>query len=504
MKRLTAIILAALLVFALASGAMADDEKVLRVGTTETGGGFDPTVNTSTYLGLNLVYESLFKIDQQTGELVPYLVEDYYFEDEVTLVMTLKDGVTFSNGEPLTGEDVIYSLRRYVDEGTMLATYFAYFDFDASTVSDDGLTVTLKYTEPYGAAQAFLTKAIECKKNDEGLTPEDTSWWDAPVGTGPYEVVENVSGSHTTYALRDDYWGEEPDADIIEITYYSDQTTMFIDFENGAIDVALNLATSDYSRLENGEMDNVVYGLCSQNATQMVCFNMESVPAFQDIRVREAFAHAIDYEAVTDAAYEGLGMVATSTLGVNTNFYYNVGTYEYDPELAISLLEEAGYGDGLELNVVITSSAANTKLLEAMQAYLADVGITLNFQSYDVPTAVGYFREGGTDFQLQTVNGGNEQCEPHLAYSAMYPDSIFPCVRIDDAELQELLNAALYSTDDAVREENYRAVQQWLYDNYMAIPICESATAYVYNTDTVAEFPLVSTATCYLQEVVLP
>lgn len=481
------------------------EPRTLTVGVTEGMKGFNFTQD-SSLLGSYLCYDGLFMMNPDSGTMEPWLVEDYYFEDTLTLVLRLKDGVFFSSGEPLTGEDVLYTFERYITDNAQLAPYYAYFDFENSSVSEDGLTVTLKYRQEFGPALAFLDRPIESKAYIEAhLDYTDAAWWNETCGSGPYTCVENVDGDHVTFERRDDYWADVTyDYQTITLRYYGDVTAMGIDFETGALDMVLGAMSEDAERVENGEVAHSAVAYAPQANCLLLCFDETLYPQFADLRVREAVAHAIDYEALGVAAYGRLSKVPTSTLSEDMNYYYGVGTYDYDPELAKRLMEEAGYGDGFAIDVVYAQSTATANLWECLQAYLAEIGITVNLSGYDRGTAVPMFIQGQTAAMTMESTGGCPQREPYLAYSSMYEGvGIFPAAQMPYPELQEYLTAAL-SNDTDTRAEALKNAQLWFYDNYEAIPLVDITDAILYNTDTVGSVRLLSTTNANLRFVSAP
>ncbi len=455
------------------------NDGTLTVGWTTGVEGFDP-ISDNNYIGSFMVYESLFEMNPETQELEPLLVDTYEWVDDCTLHITLKDNVYFSDGDKLIAEDVLYSMYRYIELGSNLSTYFTVYDWD-KCVAEDDLNLTLVTTEPYGPGLSNLCRPVVNKSYVESCTKED--WWDKPCGTGPYTVKENVSGSHTTYVLREDYWNAANvnyDFNTITVRSYSEVSTMFVDFENGDIDVAFGISVSDAERVLGGEV-NCGYVVRSNNDVINLCL-AETNPIFDDIKVRQAIAYAIDKDAVGEAAYGALTIPATSCISASLTAYYeNVGAYEYNPEKAKELLAEAGYANGFDLKMVIVNSAANQTLAEAIQFYLSEVGITLNIEAYPIPTAVPMFMAGEADVVLNQQNGGAYLLEPNQVFDTSRSNSTNLCVRITDETFNGYLENGLFSIDSKVRAENYKNAQKWQYENCRAIPIVEDSGCYVFS-----------------------
>lgn len=513
MKKLIALALALAMLFALtACGGSSDDSssesttsdsaetgdigtttedgtRVLRVGCMESGGGFNPTGDNQSTIGNNLVYDRIVqRLADGTYECL--LCESYEWTDSTTLVFYLKDNVYFSDGDQLTGEDVIYSF--YIQSLGVQSTYYACVDFDNCYVSDDGLTVTFKFFDEYGPFEAMLdTPQIVNKSAVENLSSDDESWRDSPIGSGPYEVVENVSGSHATYRLRDDYWDDTFEAqwDEIIVNYYTEATAMFIAFENGELDLVCSVGANDAARLESGSTslgDKAAYEFVNTN--NVYCLALGSTrEEFQDEKVREAIAHCIDVDGLGQVAFGSLYNSSDSVLSSTCNYYVSTGTYEYDVEYAKQCMAESGYPDGFTVNVVGINSTEAEAMWEVIQAGLSEIGITMNLETYELGTAlVMWMEEDTTDLMLMSVNGGNPMCEPYLCLSMTMDGTVFPSSVIRDDEYQEHFAAAVYTSDTEQRAEEWEWIQTWLYENYQAIPMVEPLSCYAYNTDVIS------------------
>lgn len=465
-------------------------EGTLTVGLTSTADSFDPSVSFNS-VGMSLVYETILTKDPYTGEITSTIAESWDYTDECTLVVKFKEGITFSNGEPMTAEDALYSLHRMILTNSRWSTFVDAFNFEKC--SADGLTLTLVTDEPFGPGLNYLTSryaAVLCKSYVESCSEED--FWDKPVGTGPYACVENVSGSHATYALRDDYWGEfDNGIETITTKFYAEQASMMLDYENGALDMAFDLSVSDAERAVSGGVEHSNVIIAPVYDTYTVCLP-EYVEAFDNLKLRQAIAHAIDHEAITAAAMGVLGVPATSTLPVGVDYHIDVGAYEYNPEKALQLLEESGVDPStLSLRFVVVNSSTNNNIAELVQAYLDVLGIEVKITSADLPTAVPLFMAGETELVINSM-GASAQ-EPDQQYDTVKASSTNATVRITDPEMDNYLMTGRNSVDPAVRQECYENAQKWLYDSYREIPICDVYQCFIYR-DYITSFATISPA----------
>lgn len=462
-------------------------ERVLTVAhASKVADGFDPPVS-GNEMGLNLVYDTLFVRNPDNGnEIEGLLAADWEYADDCTLNITLADA-TFSNGASVTAEDVLYSLQRIMDTQSQYMDYYTAIDFEKTQTVDDR-TLSIVTVAPTPMLLAYLAMpyaSILCKEYVENST--DEMFWDQPVGSGPYTVVENVSGSHTTYAARDDYWGEAPAYDTIVVNNYTDQTAMYVDFETGLLDVAFDFSESDAKRLQNGEVEGATMFVApSYNAIALAL--PEYTEVFSDIRVRQAICEAIDIDAVTQVTFGILATPSTSVIADGIDYHQDVTGNRYDPEHARQLLEEAGYADGLDLRMVICAVDFQEKSSEAMQAMLADVGINLIIEAYDIPTAVGMFMSGDTDVVINANSAA--AMDPAQVLLTSKSDSTNRTTAMTDEQYNSYLAAGETTLDSAERQTAYEAAQNWMADNYWQIPLADRGVAYAY-ADTVESFNVV-------------
>lgn len=464
----------------------ADDETVaekktedgwLVVGVTTASVGFDPTAD-QNYYGIPYVYDSLFTYDDD-GNIVPLLAKEYEWVDDLHLKITLQDA-KFSSGNPITSEDVIYSIQRYFTKGSRWNTYFTSIDFEKTEIVDDK-TFILAYSEVTGCAMSYLatrhTSVLEKAYVENG--GEDALWANFSA-SGPYTCIENVSGSHFTLQRRDDYWGKKPEAEYIKVVFYSETTTLMVDYENGAIDLAIGITDNDVKRVQGGDVDHTSLAIMGYYNQFSLCLP-EYMEIFNDIRVRQAISLAVDSDTIAEAVFGSLQQPSTSTLPADVAYQTEVSRHEYDPDKALQLLQEANVDpSSIKLRMVVVNFPHLVDMAEAIQAYLEVIGITLTIEPYAQPVAVSYFQACDTDMVLNNNAEGVISGDPDQWYNTTKSNSTNGSVRITDETYNSYLDAGLYSLDESVRAEAYKNAQQWMNDNYRMISICDGMIAYVY------------------------
>lgn len=429
----------------------------------------------------NIVYETLMVRNWESGEYEPWLATEWSFPDETTMQIKLRDDVYFSNGDQMTSDDILYTISRYVNSSRIASSY-AFIDLDACT-ADDEFTVTIKFNTPTGAAEGYIAGMMVYNKEWSEATGMDAMATQC-CGTGPYVMENWTSGYGITYTKNENYWGGNgvtAEFDTIEFRFYTETTTEMVDFETGALDIALNLAESDAERIMNGEVEGAtVYAPSSMGLYSFVLY--DQFEPFQDERVRQAFWYALDIEAMAETALGVLGIPASSVLGTGVSYKLDLGTYEYNPEKAKELLAAAGYADGFDCLAVATSGNIYTALLETAQAYLSEVGINMTVEQYDFSTAITYWQ--GTQnngipvnqvgiLQLSPATG-----DPDQVMTTTKVGSGLTYVECQDAKVQELINAGATTSDTAARQAAYEELQRYMYEAAYQVPVVEESYAY--------------------------
>jgi len=324
------------------------------------------------------MFNYLFKKDENM-EPQPELVEDYEVIDDSTWEMTLKEGITFHNGDPLTSEDVKYTLERVAQDST-LSDHSSYNQIKEVEIIDD-LTFNIVTHEP---EPSLLSKI---SRTGSGILPKDyieEHGWDhflqEPIGTGPYEFVEWVRDDRIVFEPYADYFeGEVEEWDEVVFRVIPENSTRVSELLTGGVDIAVHIPPSDWERVNENEGTSLVNSQ-SNRALMLFPRHTEGYPT-ADPKVREAIDLAIDNEAITELVLQGGGTptrtpILPGTFGSLDDYY---DTYLYDVERAKELLAEAGYADGLELTLHSPSGRylQDREVAETVAGMLEEIDITV-------------------------------------------------------------------------------------------------------------------------------
>ena len=441
---------------------------------------------------LTLIYDNLWMVDPITKEIHSDILEDWYYEDDLTFVAKLKDGVYFSNGVKATAEDVVFSGSNLILRGSNKANQFGPMDVEASHTRDE-FTAVFKFTKPWGPGIMVYNTPFMCKSWCEEVGWDAQEWITGPVGSGPYKVVDYVADSHYTLQLRDDYWDKSKDFFVDEWTmrFFPDASTMAMELEQGNIDVIAGMLPTDYERfLAEGASMGIGVRTQSMNDVYLMTFGFVNNPIFFDINVRKAIAHGVDWNVVGETGYGRLHSEPGGTLPKISPFYLNTGTYAFDPDLSKQLLADAGYSPGdIVIRCVQMDIARTKRMSESLQYYLDKIGIVVELEFNDIPSTLRLWTTpGNNDIGWQNNPSGTVAGEPFQSWFQLARSTgIFFHGFIEDDYFNELFDKATYTTDNALRKQTYHEVQQHMFDNYLVIPVSEYQTARAYRLDVFSD-----------------
>lgn len=428
------------------------------------------------------IYDTLFTFEN--GEIVPSLATGYEFagDDGLDLTITLKEGITFSNGDPLTAEDVLFTMQMNLENlGT--ANRFDSVDIENSKAVDDH-TVLLRLHQYDNRLLPYLTgeygqildkKYVEEKGADEAIGQH-------PIGTGPYVFSQWDVGTSIVLTKNENYWGDASNQSFESIRYmfYADDSIRALELEQGNLDIAL-LNTSDSITRVSGEGDQGL-AVTSIPLTKVGYFCMATIiddDTFQDANKRLAIAYALDIPAIVNTVAGATAEAATSFIPSGCVGYVDE-SYTYDPEKAKEYLQKAGCPDGFEFTMeVANNQQMNLELAEAMQSYLSAVGITMNIQAEDFGTQFGNMLAGT---QLCSIMVGTCNGDPSMGVSAFQTGSGACIAENHDEKVVELLAACRTEKDPEIRKQDLADLQQYIHDTAYAIPIYEAMYSLGYQT----------------------
>ena len=330
------------------------------------------------------LFDSLTDFDEN-WDVVPALAESYEISDDgMTYIYTLREGVTFHSGDPLTPDDVVYSVERGKAAAPLAATFGKYC---AGAEALDDRRVALHLTQPYTPFATIVSKELVIHNrsyHDEYIAEGHTEaeYLMHVDGTGPYKFVSYEDGIALELEANENYWAGAPAIKYWHGKIVTDNNARALAMEAGDIDFVSTQVTipqSSIATLEANDNVNVIYTDFMQCGSVMLNCRL---PEFQDVRVRKALNYAVDYDWLIETQTEGKGVpiscayITEKTTGFSTAD--SIVNYTYDLEKAKELLAEAGYpnGEGFPvINAVITEQRKGC--MEVLQQCWAELGLTV-------------------------------------------------------------------------------------------------------------------------------
>ena len=349
----------------------------ITVGITQDLDGLDPhkAISAGTKEVLFNIFEGLVKLDPD-GNLVAAVAESYQISnDGMVYTFTLREGVKFHDGSPVTAEDVVYSIKRSAGmlepkDPTVVVESALSVISDVIATSERTIEIRLKQEET--ELLPYLTCSIVPKDYDK----LDTK----PIGTGPFKFVSYTPLQSIVLEKNDEYYVKGvPYLDRVTFKISSNTDAAFMELQAGTIDILPYITDSQASQLpkgyhlEAGPM-NLIQGLFINN----------KVAPFDNKLVRQALCHAIDRQAVIDMVAGGRGNVIGTNMYPGFKKYYDeslVNVYPYDPQKAKELLKEAGYPNGFKFTITVPSNYQyHIDTAQVVVEQLKQVGITAQIQ----------------------------------------------------------------------------------------------------------------------------
>ena len=466
-------------------------------------GHFDATAGYSTDTSCSsrtLVFDHTFEVDPETKEWYSNIFDEYSFDEETCIAtMHVKQGVVFCrNQEQMLASDVLWCLQRNASSPRTAGLWKQNVDLDASYVSDDDETLYVQFLQPYGLWQYQLSQPgiLDVSWIEAHGGADAFDWFDVDLvnGSGPYYPIENTIGISTTYEKVEDWWGEDLCttaycyADKITCLQYSDETSMLVDYENGVLDLVLSLSATSFDRIVANPDTLGTAQSTSSNCVAVISMNHDTVegnPLLDNEDLRKAICYGTPASELGALAYGSLYTPAESVVPSSIPYAESGLTYEYDPDLAKSHLDESGLA-GSTLTWVANSGTSAATISEAFQAYMSQLGLNIDVQIYDTLTCISLWETPqATDFQLGNNNNANTTGDAYELVRNFGAGTSFYCNNRNDEHFNDLLGQAIYTTDSSVRAQAFKEIQEWIYNDYSIMPLCEWNVALAYH-DTIA------------------
>jgi len=354
----------------------------------------------------SLLFDDLLTRDDHLS-VQPQLAERWEIKDPLTYVFHLRRGVKFHDGRPLTSRDVKWTFDSLL-QGNIRSTKSAAYRYVDSVDAPDDFTVIFRLKEP------FATLLWNLSDGAIGIVPygSGAEITEHPIGSGPFRFVSAEQDKEVVIERNPGYWGEKARLERVRFAVVPDTTTRALELRKGSADIAINSFTGDLVLTLQRERNlEVMHG--PGTVVSYLAFNLRD-PILKDVRVRQAIAYAIDRRPFIHYLLRDFARPADSLLPPESWAYDgNVPHYDYDPERARQILEQAGYRSSEGVRFHLTMKTSNTEettrlLASVLQQQLHEVGIALDIRTFEFATFFSDVTRG--EYQLHSLRwvGGNE------------------------------------------------------------------------------------------------
>ena len=391
------------------------------------------------------VFEGLVK-PNSNGDLVPAVASDYRIsEDGTTYTFTLRDGITFHNGELVTVEDIKSSIDKCADTSNGEPLVSAYSNVKEVNILDDkNVEIVLKEADT--EFLPYMTTAI--------LPADSLNDENNPIGTGPYKYVSRSPQENIILEKYDGYWGTPANIETVTFKVCANADAIVMNLEGGSVDMFARVTTAQASQLS--DQFDVLEG--TMNLVQALYLNNKEKP-FDDVRVRQALSFAIDKKAIMDFVSDGKGTAIGSSMFPAFGKYYMPelnDTYTQNIEKAKELLSEAGYPDGFTLDITVPSNySQHVETAQVLKEQLKQIGVNanINLVEWDTWLSETYTKR---DFQTTVIGVDASSMSARALLERFTSTASDNFTNYSNSQYDTAFENALSSVDDEEKTKFYK------------------------------------------------
>ena len=422
----------------------------IKVGISQDLDSLDPhkAVAAGTKEVLFNIYEGLVKPDKD-GNLVEAVASSYSVSDDAKVyTFTLRDGVKFHNGNAVTAEDVKYSIDRCADTSNGEPLVSAYSIIESVNILDEK-TVEIRLTESNTEFLAYMTTAIIPKDYDK----LDTE----PVGTGPFKYVSRSPQENVILEKNEDYWGEKAHLDKVEFKIVADADMLVTNLKGGSIDMAMRLTSSQAAELTDGF--HIEEG--TMNLVQALYLNNDAEPLNNE-KVRQALCYAVNPDEIMDMMADGKGVRIGTSMYPGLKKYYDeeyADYYTQDFEKAKELLKEAGYPDGFDLEITVSSAdQPHVDTAQVIAEELKNIGVNVTIKPIEWEAWLEdvYAKR---DYQSTVVGVDASNLSARAMLERFTSDASGNFINFKDDEYDKVFKEAIAATDETEQIKLYKQAE---------------------------------------------
>ena len=415
------------------------------------------------------IYDPLIRMDENFKP-VPCVAESWKVsEDGTEYIFHIKQGIKFHNGDELKVSDVVYSINRGVKCPQAGPSYSGVLG--AEDIGNNDVKVTL--AGPNNQLLAAFSLPMASILDEKVVTEAEANggkYGRQPVGSGPYKLANWVTGEKIELVAFDDY--HDGVANIKNVTFraIADQAAAVISLEKGEIDTYVDLSTSNFAQVEAA--DNLTLHTAPAFMYEALAFNC-SKPPFDNVKVRQAIAHAVDKDALVNGVCDGYGQIIdTFAMPSMAGYTDDFTKYDYDLEKAKALLTEAGYPDGFDCTIAADLDYV-AKFGQVISESLAEIGVNAQVSLLEGAAFKDMVYSGKHDmcFTASTYAGPDmSDTSVYLTFSSSRIDDGRSCMHYRNDEIDQILEEGRKTVDEAKRAPLYTKLIQIVADEVPMVP----------------------------------
>lgn len=410
--------------------------------------------------------------------LQPALATSWEAVDDLTWRFELRPGVTFVNGEPLDAEAVRWNIERVLDPDFNARVQSWFRPIEEVRVIDD-TTLEIVTNAPYPALADQMSSFF--------LLPPQWTEAHNPAAeassSGPYELVEFVSGDRIVLQANDEYWGEAPAFQTVEFRMMPEDSSRIAALLADEADFIQYFAPSEIDRIN--ESGRAEASALSGIRFMMVKFNNLQPPFQGNPDLRMAINYAIDRQGIIDSLFNGLGDIANCQPLSPAYFGYNpdLEPAPYDPARARELMASAGYPDGLEvdLEVPLGRYVQAQEIAQVVAAMLAEIGVDVNIIEMEFGAWLDKYRNAGDLGDMSYLGQAWPTLDADGLLTLFEPGNAF--AYYENEQFGELIREARSITDRDQRQDLYRQATQVMCEDPPHVPMFFQPTTYAISND---------------------
>lgn len=418
------------------------------------------------------VLEPLVWVGDDMG-LQPWLATEWEATGDRTWEFTLRDGVTFHNGDTMNADTVEFAFAEIFDEFANAKPFLQLEDPDSVRKVDD-MTVEFTTLEPFPNFPGNIAHNMACIQHPDA-TDEDSK----PIGTGPYQLEGMESDQSATVSVHGDYWGDvEPKVSEITFKVLDDQNTRALSLEKHEVDVAYNPPTSKVDTLSSSEETDIVL----QERPQIIYVgcNVHKSPT-DDTKLRQALNYAADQQLLVETVLDGIGVPAKTPVPriIYWSAHDQLRDYGPNTDKAKSLVEESGY-DGETLTLLVNPRMSHGReVAEVVQNWFGEVGVNTELQQLEYAAHTDAWHGGEAHMRVGD-NGVFNGAADILMYGLFHSqgqqnrklnDEEGTGVMNLGGELDTLIEEARQTTDRETIVQKYTEAQEMIMEQGVVVPL---------------------------------